>query len=120
MTAYAASKGALVGLTRSLAHELHTTNITVNCLSPGAIVVKKEGHHPERDQELIDLQSVPRRLTPKDLIGPLSLLLSEAGGGISGQVISVEGGTFHPLASPKLQQNRLETDSANPAFRDSE
>jgi NAD(P)-dependent dehydrogenase (short-subunit alcohol dehydrogenase family) len=120
MSAYAASKGALIGLTRSLAHELYTTNITVNCLSPGAIVVKKEGHHPERDQQLIDLQSVPRRLTPKDIIGPLSLLLSDAGGGISGQVIKVEGGVFHPLASAKLQKIRLETDSTNPAFKDPE
>jgi len=118
MSAYAASKAALTGLTRSMAHELGPTGILVNCLSPGAVVVDKEGHRPERDQRVIDLQSVPRRLTPDDLVGPLALLLSEAGGGITGQVISVEGGLIHPIAGAKMQSGRLAIDSKNPAFGD--
>lgn len=112
MSAYASSKRGLEGLTHSLAHELKGTTITVNCLVPGAIQVEKETGGEQRDQRLIDWQAVPRRLTPHDLLGPLCLLLSEAGGGITGQSITVDGSLIHPLADRTAQQGRLEADAA--------
>ena len=108
LTAYTASKGALVGLTRSLAHELKNTTITVNCLVPGAVQVEKESGTSESQQRLIGFQSVARRLTPSDLTGLVCLLLSQAGGGICGQSITVDGGIVHPLASPEGQGARLD------------
>lgn len=119
MSAYVASKGALVGLTRSLAHELGPAGITVNCISPGAIVVEKEGTDPEKDQMIINWQSVRRRIVPTDLLAPLCLFLSEAGGGITGQMLRVEGGVTHPMASALSQQKRLAIDAQNPNFRGS-
>lgn len=112
LTAYNASKGALQGLTHSLAHELKHTGITVNCLVPGAILVEKENATPESNQRLTNWQSVGRRLIPADMLGPLCLLLSEAGGGISGQALTIDGGLIHPLADPDGQRGRLERDTA--------
>jgi len=102
----------LEALTHSLAHELKHTGITVNCLVPGAILVEKENPTPESNQRLINWQSVGRRLAPADILGPACLLLSEAGGGISGQSLTIDGGMIHPLADPDGQRRRLARDSA--------
>lgn len=105
LTAYSASKGAVTGVTRSLAHELQGTGITVNCVYPGAIKVEKE--KDSSDQKLIDWQSIPRRLEPRDLLGIVCLLLSQWGGGITGQIITVDGGLVHPLMTPGAQGRTL-------------
>jgi hypothetical protein len=49
-------------------------------------------------------------LTANDLLGPLCLLLSQAGGGISGQCLIVDGGVMHPLMSRDVQRARLLAD----------
>ena len=112
LSAYVAAKGAIEGLTRSFAHELGPDGITVNCIAPGAIVVEKEQemYSEELERTLLSWQSVKRRLYPADLLGPICLLLSDAGGGISGQTIAVNGGFLHPIADPKLQRPMI-TDS---------
>jgi len=106
--AYAASKGAVVGVTRSLAHELKGSGITVNCLIPGAIRVEKEQPSDADIARLISWQSIPRQLHPQDLFGPMCLLLSQAGSGITGQTITVDGGLLHPLADPAGQSGFLQ------------
>jgi len=111
LTAYNATKGALQGLTYSLAHELKHTDITVNCLVPGAILVEKETATPESNARLTNWQSVGRRIIPDDMLGPLCLFLSEAGGGISGQTLTIDGGLIHPLADPDGQRRRLAKDT---------
>ncbi|HWL52404.1 MAG TPA: SDR family NAD(P)-dependent oxidoreductase [Chthoniobacteraceae bacterium] len=105
VSAYTASKGAILGVTRSLAHELKGSGVTVNCIIPGAIRVEKETGG--NDDNLINWQSVPRRLEPDDLLGATCLLLSRWGGGITGQAITIDGGIVHPLAAPEQQGKRL-------------
>lgn len=100
LTSYAATKGAVMGVTRALAHELKGSRVTVNCVVPGAIQVEKESGSEETNKKLIQWQSVPRRLVPGDLLGIISLLLSQAGSGITGQGITVDGGLLHALADP--------------------
>ena len=101
LSSYVASKGALVGLTRSLAHELGRDRITVNCIAPGVIEVEKEADRmtPELKRTILAGQSLQRILTPDDLLGVLCLLLSDAGGGITGQTITVDAGIVHGIAS---------------------
>lgn len=105
LSAYSASKGALIGLTRSLAHELRGSNVTVNCAILGAIQVEKE---PEGiDERVISWQSIPRRITPDDLLGTYCLLLSKWGGAINGQTLTIDGGILHSLATPETQGANL-------------
>jgi NAD(P)-dependent dehydrogenase (short-subunit alcohol dehydrogenase family) len=115
LSAYVASKGALVGLTRSFAHELGRDGINVNCIAPGAITVEKEierrkkrgqGNHNENAP--IPWQTVQRRLVPADLLGLTCLLLSTAGGAITGQVLHVDGGLLHTLADAGKQAHLVD------------
>ncbi|MEV4348867.1 SDR family NAD(P)-dependent oxidoreductase [Actinoplanes sp. NPDC049596] len=95
--AYVSSKAALIGLTRSLAHALGASGITVNALSPGAIRTEGEaelahGKDQESHAPLLARQAVPRPITPEDLTETVRLLVSAGAAALTGQVIEVGGG----------------------------
>jgi NAD(P)-dependent dehydrogenase (short-subunit alcohol dehydrogenase family) len=92
--AYSATKAGLIGMARASALELGPFKITVNCLAPGpfltelpASLLSKE----ERDR-WSQVTALGRWGDPKELVGPLLLLASDAGSYITGQAIVVDGG----------------------------
>jgi NAD(P)-dependent dehydrogenase (short-subunit alcohol dehydrogenase family) len=95
LTAYAMSKSALAGLTRTLAAEWGRHNIQVNCIAPGFILTdlnRQMWQAPEMAKWLSGAQPNPRMGTPED-IGPLAAFLAGPGSDyITGQIIAVDGG----------------------------
>src|SRR6476620_9454752 len=97
---YAASKGAMVQLTKAMALELARHRIRVNALAPGYIEtgINRAFFASDAGQALI--KRIPQRRigTPQDLDGPLLLLASEAGAYMTGAIVAVDGG--HLVSSP--------------------
>jgi 3-oxoacyl-[acyl-carrier protein] reductase len=96
---YAMSKGALLGLTRSLARELGPHNIRVNAVSPGAIPTEMEHKHyangrAAHDQWVISKQSLPFRSDIRDVADTVLYLLSPLSRFITGQELHVNGGMY--------------------------
>jgi 3-oxoacyl-[acyl-carrier protein] reductase len=94
LTHYVASKGGVIGLTRSLAREFGTQNIHVNCVTPGAIDVEAERLFVTEDQikAWLEQQSLKRRITPLDVARTCLFLASELSDGLTGQTLNVDGG----------------------------
>ncbi|TRC91615.1 SDR family oxidoreductase [Mesorhizobium sp. WSM4310] len=94
---YVASKGAMLGLTKSLARELGPHGITVNAVSPGAVVSEAEERvFGERLKEYNDWiltnQCLKRRIEPQHIADLVLFLVSPASDMISGQNINIDGG----------------------------
>jgi 3-oxoacyl-[acyl-carrier protein] reductase len=91
---YVASKGAVIGLTRSLAREVGMYNVHVNAVTPGAILVEAEKAFVSDEQvkEWLGLQCLQRRILPIDVARVCLFLASRLSDGLTGQTINVDGG----------------------------
>ena len=90
---YAAAKAGLLGLTRSVARELASRNVTANLVAPGPIgTAMLDGVPEERREELAKLTPVGRLGTPEEVAAAVAFLCSEGAGYITGAVLAVDGG----------------------------
>ena len=92
---YAASKGGLIALTKSLAKEMAPRGIRVNAVAPGFIATEMTNKIPEKLREEM-VRSIPlgRMGETDDVAAVVSFLTSPAAGYITGQVIVVDGGMY--------------------------
>ncbi len=90
---YAASKAGVIGLTKSMAKELASRNITVNAVAPGYIDTEMTQEMSDSAKEAV-LSAIPLKRvgTTKDVAEMVAYLASDKGAYITGQVISVDGG----------------------------
>ena len=103
--AYAASKWAMIGLTKTLAMELGPFNIRVNAVCPGSVagpridgVIERDAQHrgvaPEVVRRIYESQvSMRKFVTAEDIAGMCAFLASKDAALVSGQVIAVDGHT---------------------------
>lgn len=91
--AYAASKAALLGVTKSLAKEYAKRNITVNAVTPGWIETDMTQALPEAARAAM-LAGIPlgRAATPREVAGPVVFLASDEASYVTGAVLRVNGG----------------------------
>jgi 3-oxoacyl-[acyl-carrier protein] reductase len=95
--AYAASKGAVISLTKTLATELGPQGIRVNCVAPGwvdtdlsAAALRGDPAERRRVEGIFPLGHIP---VAEDIAGPIAFLLSSGAVAIHGEILNVNGGT---------------------------
>jgi 3-oxoacyl-[acyl-carrier protein] reductase len=96
-TNYAAAKAALLGFTKSLALEVGSRDITVNCVAPGFIDTEMTKALPQAQREALATRIPLGRLgTPEDIAYAVAFLASPRAGYITGATLHVNGGMLMP------------------------
>jgi 3-oxoacyl-[acyl-carrier protein] reductase len=92
---YAASKGGLIGLTKAMAIEVASRNITVNAVAPGFIETAMTDVLPEKVKEELKTRIPLGRMgSPAEVAAAIVFLASDEAAYITGQVLSVNGGMY--------------------------
>jgi 3-oxoacyl-[acyl-carrier protein] reductase len=92
---YVASKAGLIGLTKSLAQEMGSRNITINAVAPGFIETDMtHGLSTELKQKILDETPLKRMGTPLDVASAVKFLVSDDASFITGHVLDVNGGIY--------------------------
>jgi len=92
---YVTAKAAIVGLTRTLAHELGPQNIRVNCVLPGAILTERQRElwfTDEYKAEILSRQALKRLLLPEEVARLVLFLAADDSSGITNQSYIVDAG----------------------------
>ncbi|MBN8548635.1 MAG: 3-oxoacyl-[acyl-carrier-protein] reductase [Deltaproteobacteria bacterium] len=92
---YVASKAALIGLTKSVAKELASRNVTVNAVTPGYIETEMtDVLDAKRKEELMGVIPLGRIGSPNDIANVTAFLVSDDASYVTGQIIGVNGGMY--------------------------
>ncbi len=92
---YAASKGALISLTKSLSSELAGQGIYCNCVAPGWVGTEMSSaalEHPETSKKVLATIPLGRVATVEEIAGPILFLCTPLAGFVSGEIFNVNGG----------------------------
>lgn len=96
---YVASKGAVMTLTRSLAHELGSDQITVNAVSPGYTLtgpnLANTAYMEKVRPAVIQLRALKRDAYPDDVTGSVLFLASDLAKFVTGQILAADGGAVY-------------------------
>ena len=96
-TNYSATKAGMLGFSKSLAREIGSRNITVNCVAPGFIDTDMTRDLPDEQREALINQIPLNRLgDPADIAAAVAFLASPAAAYITGETINVNGGMYMP------------------------
>ncbi|RKZ62405.1 MAG: 3-oxoacyl-ACP reductase [Gammaproteobacteria bacterium] len=96
-TNYSAAKAGMLGFTKSLAREIGSRNITVNCVAPGFIDTDMTRELAEEQRQALIGQIPLNRLgEPADIAAAVTFLASPAAAYITGETINVNGGMYMP------------------------
>ena len=93
---YAASKGGMISLTKSLASELGKYNITVNCVAPGWVITDMTTDSladSETNKKVIGDIPLNKIAKPEEIAGPVLFLASNLASHITGEILNVNGGS---------------------------
>jgi 3-oxoacyl-[acyl-carrier protein] reductase len=92
---YAATKGALISMTKGLSTELIRDGIYVNCVAPGWVdtdMARPALNDPKTSRQILDTIPLGRVAKPEEIAAPILFLCTEHAGFISGEVFNVNGG----------------------------
>jgi NAD(P)-dependent dehydrogenase (short-subunit alcohol dehydrogenase family) len=92
---YVTAKAAIVGMTRTMAHELGGDNIRVNCVMPGAIVTERQRRlwlTEEYKAEILKHQALKRLIQPEEVARLVLFLASKDSSAITNQSYVIDGG----------------------------
>jgi 3-oxoacyl-[acyl-carrier protein] reductase len=96
-TNYSATKAGMLGFTKSLAREIGSRNITVNCVAPGFIDTDMTKELPDEQRKALINQIPLNRLgDPADIAAAVGFLASPVAAYITGETINVNGGMYMP------------------------
>jgi 3-oxoacyl-[acyl-carrier protein] reductase len=93
---YAATKGAIIAMTKSLASELGSLGITVNCVAPGWVATDMAGEaltDKKTIRKIRELIPLGRVATAEEIAGPILFLASDLASHINGEILNVNGGS---------------------------
>lgn len=90
---YSATKWGMIGFAKSLAEELASTGVTVNCVCPGVVDTQMNSRFSKEEmEEIISQIPLGRMITPQEVAKEIAYFLSDDAKGVTGQEITIDGG----------------------------